>query len=71
MAVGARAQTAPVDRTLLPLADPTYPAITELDVHKVVKIGPLPVDVFGQKWNLQFQVTPVIPKLIKGHLFEF
>ena len=55
-----------------------------LNVSKVVKIGPLPVkfavqgqympvhpDVFGQKWNLQFAVTPVIPKLIKGNLFDF
>src|SRR5216683_7069747 len=53
-----------------------------LNVSKVIKIGPLPVkfavqgqympvhpDVFGQKWNLQFAVTPVIPKLIKGNLF--
>jgi len=53
-----------------------------LSVSKVVKIGPLPVkfqvqgqympvhpDVFGQKWNLQFAMTPVIPKLIKGNLF--
>jgi hypothetical protein len=53
-----------------------------LQVSKVIKIGPLPVklaiqpqympvhpDVFGQKWNLQFSVTPVIPKLIKGNLF--
>lgn len=53
-----------------------------LNVSKVIKIGPLPVklavqgqympvhpDVFGQKWNLQFSVTPVIPKLIKGTLF--
>ena len=53
-----------------------------LNVSKVVKIGPLPVkfavqgqympvrpDVFGQKWNLQFAITPVIPKLIKGPLF--
>ena len=53
-----------------------------LNVSKVIKIGPLPVklqiqgqympvhpEVFGQKWNLQFAVTPVIPKLIKGHLF--
>ena len=43
-------------------------------VSKVIKIGPLPVklavqgqympvhpDVFGQKWNLQFVITPVIP----------
>jgi hypothetical protein len=55
-----------------------------LSISKVVKIGPLPVkcavqgqympvhpDVFGQKWNLQFQVTPVNPKLIKGNLFDF
>ena len=53
-----------------------------LNVSKVIKIGPLllklavqgqymPVhpDVFGQKWNLQFVITPVIPKLIKGNLF--
>jgi hypothetical protein len=55
-----------------------------LSVSKVVKIGLLPVkfgvqgqympvhpDVFGQKWNLQFTATPVIPKLIKGNLFDF
>jgi len=48
----------------------------------VVKFGRLPVkiqlavqympvhpDVFGQKWNLQFAITPVIPKLIRGNLF--
>lgn len=53
-----------------------------LNVSKVIKIGPLPVklavqgqympvhpDVFGQKSNLQFSITPVIPKLIKGPLF--
>ena len=53
-----------------------------LNVSKVIRIGPLPVklavqgqympvhpDVFGQKWNLQFVITPVIPKLIKGNLF--
>ncbi len=53
-----------------------------LQISKVIKIGPLPVklavqgqympvhpDVFGQKWNLQFAMTPVIPKLIKGNLF--
>jgi hypothetical protein len=53
-----------------------------LNASKVIKIGPLPVklavqgqympvhpDVFGQKWNLQFVITPVIPKLIKGNLF--
>jgi hypothetical protein len=53
-----------------------------LQISKVIKIGPLPVklavqpqympvhpDVFGQKWNLQFAITPVIPKLIKGNIF--
>jgi hypothetical protein len=53
-----------------------------LNLSKVIKIGPLPVrfavqgqympvhpDAFGQKWNLQFSVTPVIPKLVKGNLF--
>jgi len=53
-----------------------------LNVSKVVRIGILPVkfqvqgqympvhpDVFGQKWNLQFAITPVIPKLVKGNLF--
>ncbi len=53
-----------------------------LQISKVIKIGLLPVklavqgqympvhpDVFGQKWNLQFAVTPVIPKLIKGNVF--
>jgi hypothetical protein len=24
----------------------------------------------GQKWNVQLQVTPVIPKLVKGTIFE-
>jgi hypothetical protein len=52
-----------------------------LSVSKVLKFGKLPVrlglagqymvhhpDTFGQKWNLQFMVVPVIPKLIKGNL---
>jgi hypothetical protein len=26
-------------------------------------------DNFGQEWNIQLSVTPVIPKLIKGNLF--
>jgi hypothetical protein len=53
-----------------------------LNVSKVVWVGPLPVkfqvqgqympvhpEVAGQNWNLQFAITPVIPKLIKGNLF--
>ena len=60
--------------------DLTFPI--GLNVSKVVKVGILPVkfhvqgqympvhpDVFGQKWNLQFAITPVIPKLIKGNIF--
>lgn len=50
---------------------------------KVVKFGKLPVkinlavqymvvhpDEFGQKWNFQLVVTPVIPKLIRGNLAD-
>jgi hypothetical protein len=54
-----------------------------LGVGKVVKFGRLPVKlqlavqympvhprIFGQEWNVQIQITPVLPKLIKGTLFE-
>lgn len=54
-----------------------------MSVGKVVKFGKLPVkiglagqympihpDNFGQKWNIQVTVTPVIPKLIKGTVFH-
>jgi len=53
-----------------------------LGISKVVKLGKLPVklgiagqympvhpDTFGQQWNIQFNMTPVIPKLISGTLF--
>jgi hypothetical protein len=52
-------------------------------VGKVVKFGRLPVKLqlavqympvhpkeFGQEWNVQVSITPVIPKLIKGVLFQ-
>jgi len=52
-----------------------------LSVSKVIKIGPLPVklavqpqympvhpEVFGQKWDLQFSITPVIPRLVEGNI---
>ena len=52
-------------------------------VSKVHKLGILPVrfavqgqympvhpDTFGQKWNIQVIVAPVIPKLIRGNLLE-
>lgn len=54
-----------------------------LGLAKVVKFGRLPVKIqlavqympvhpreFGQEWNVQVSITPVIPKLIKGTLFE-
>lgn len=54
-----------------------------LNVGKVVKFGRLPVKIqialqymvihpaeSGQEWNLQVQVTPIIPKLIKGTLID-
>ena len=53
-----------------------------LAIGKVVKLGPLPVKFSiagqwmavhpsnnGQEWNIQLQITPVIPKLIKETLF--
>jgi hypothetical protein len=49
-----------------------------LQVGKLRKLGPLPVKfdvqvqyyavrprVYGPKWNLQFQITPILPALIK------
>jgi hypothetical protein len=30
---------------------------------------PVNPSVFGQRWNIQVSITPVIPKLIKGNLF--
>jgi hypothetical protein len=54
-----------------------------VSVSKVIKIGPLPIrvglqtqympvhpDAFGQKWNIQVTVAPVVPKLIKGNLLS-
>jgi hypothetical protein len=53
-----------------------------LSIGKVTKIGILPVQIQlggqyfverpkgGPEWNVQLQVTPVIPKLIKGTLFS-
>ena len=54
-----------------------------LSVGKVFKFGRLPVrialagqympirpDEFGQKWNVQLTVAPVLPKLVKGMLSE-
>jgi hypothetical protein len=51
-----------------------------LNVSKVVTFGKLPVrfalagqymvhhpDTFGQNWNIQFMMVPVIPKLFKGN----
>jgi hypothetical protein len=54
-----------------------------LQVAKVVKLGPLPVRFalagqymvvnpreFGQKWNIQLVIAPVLPKLVRGNLLE-
>ena len=54
-----------------------------LGLGKVVKFGRLPVKftlavqympvhprISGQEWNVQVQITPVLPKLIKGTLFK-
>jgi hypothetical protein len=54
-----------------------------VELGKVVKLGRLPVsiaiagqymvvrpDSVGQEWNIQLQVTPVLPKLIKEPLFR-
>ena len=54
-----------------------------LGLGKVVKFGRLPIKIqlavqympvhpriSGQDWNVQVQITPVIPKLIKGTLFQ-
>jgi hypothetical protein len=54
-----------------------------LNVSKVQKLGILPVKfqiqgqympvnpaVFGQRWNIQVAITPVIPKLVKGNILE-
>jgi hypothetical protein len=53
-----------------------------LSVGKVVKFGQLPVQIQiagqyfvqrpngGPEWNVQLQITPVIPRLIKGTLFK-
>ncbi|MGC8493263.1 MAG: hypothetical protein ACP5SH_16165 [Syntrophobacteraceae bacterium] len=53
-----------------------------IGVSKVAKFGKLPVklslaaqympihpDQFGQQWNVQVQIIPIIPKLIKGTIF--
>jgi hypothetical protein len=53
-----------------------------LSVGKIVQFGKLPVQIRlggqyfavrpegGPEWNIQLQVTPVIPRLIKGTLFQ-
>lgn len=54
-----------------------------LAVSKVHKLGKLPVrfqlavqwmavqpDLYGQKWNFQLVVSPVLPKLIRGNLVD-
>jgi hypothetical protein len=64
-------------------ASDTFTVPIGASVAKVVKLGKVPVrfalglqwmpiqpDTFGQKWNVQLIVAPVLPKLIKGYLVE-
>ena len=64
-------------------ASDTFTIPLGVSVAKVVKLGPLPVrfalgvqwmpvqpDRYGQKWNFQLIVAPVLPKLIKGYLTD-
>jgi hypothetical protein len=61
----------------------TFTVPIGVSIAKVVKLGKLPVrfalggqwmpiqpDAYGQKWNLQLVVAPVLPKLVKGYLSE-
>jgi hypothetical protein len=61
----------------------TWTVPVGLSVSKVVKLGPLPVRFalggqymvvnpkdFGQKWNIQLVIAPVLPKLIRGNALE-
>jgi hypothetical protein len=54
-----------------------------MELGKVVKLGHVPISIaiavqympirpdnVGQQWNFQLALTPVLPKLIKGVLFE-
>jgi hypothetical protein len=63
-------------------SDQAWTVPVGLAISKVVKLGRLPVRVavagqympvhpseFGQEWNVQLVVAPVIPKLVKGTLF--
>lgn len=63
--------------------DGTWTVPIGAGVAKVVKLGKLPVrlavnaqwmpvhpDQFGQKWNVQLVLAPVLPKLVKGNLAE-
>ena len=64
-------------------AGDTWTVPLGIAIGKVIKLGPLPVKLalgvqtmvhhpnnFGQEWNIQLGVTPVIPKLTKGTLFD-
>lgn len=59
----------------------TFTVPIGVSIAKVVKLGKLPVrialggqwmpvqpDLYGQKWNIQVIVAPVLPKLVKGYL---
>jgi hypothetical protein len=66
-----------------PSSDDRWTVPLGLAIGKVVKLGPLPIKIqlagqwmavhprnAGQEWNIQLSITPIIPKLIKGVLFD-
>ena len=81
--VAATAAILAIGMTILVLALSGGGAAWPASVAKVQRIGILPVrfavqgqympvhpDAFGQKWNVQVTIAPVIPKLIRGNVLE-
>ena len=46
-------------------------AVAERKVRSLLEAQAMVIhpDDFGQRWNIRFTITPVIPALIKGNLF--
>lgn len=79
--VGLGNPTANIDWTADSKDQVTFPV--GLNIAKMTKVGKTPVkfflggyyvpvrpDEFGEEWFIRFQISPTIPALIKGHLFE-
>jgi hypothetical protein len=47
-----------------------HPGRLPVKLQLAVQYMPVHPDISGQEWNVQIQITPVLPKLIKGTLFE-